>query len=67
MGFWTLGPVIASLIVSEVASNTLGSLHPWEDQYHIAGITGLVMFVIAFFTLRGALSSTEGPSSLLPS
>jgi MFS family permease len=52
MGFWTLGPVIASLIVSEVASNTLGSLHPWEDQYHIAGITGLVMFVIAFFTLR---------------
>ncbi len=52
MGFWTLGPVIASLIVSEVASNTLGTLHPWEDQYHIAGITGLVMFVVAFFTLR---------------
>lgn len=52
MGFWTLGPVVASLIVSEVASNTLKSLHPWEDQYHIAGVTGLVMFVIAFLTLR---------------
>ncbi len=52
MGFWTLGPVVGSLIVSEVASNTLGYLHPWQDQFHIAGMTGLVMFVLALITLR---------------
>ena len=52
MGFWTLGPVIASLIVSVVASSTLGFLHPWQDQFHIAGIEGLVVFVLAFFFLR---------------
>jgi len=52
MGFWTLGPVLGSLIVSEVASSTLGYLHPWQDQFHIAGLTGLAMFVIAFFALR---------------
>ena len=52
MGFWTLGPVMASLTVSLVASNTLGWLHPWQDQYHIAGFTGLTMTVIAFLFLR---------------
>jgi MFS family permease len=52
MGLWTLGPVIGSLIVSEVASNTLDHLHAWQDQFHIAGITGLVVFVLALLTLR---------------
>ena len=52
MGFWVLGPVVGSLIVSEVASNTLAHLHPWQDQFHIAGITGFAMFVVAFPTLR---------------
>ena len=52
MGFWTLGPVVASLIVAVVASSTLGILHPWQDQFHIAGSVGLVVFVLAFFTLR---------------
>ncbi len=52
MGFWVLGPVVGSLVVSEVASNTLAHLHPWQDQFHIAGITGFAMFVVAFPTLR---------------
>ncbi|HEY4948515.1 MAG TPA: MFS transporter, partial [Acidimicrobiales bacterium] len=52
MGFWVLGPVVGSLVVSEVASNTLAHLHPWQDQFHIAGITGYAMFVVAFWTLR---------------
>ncbi|MEI8051909.1 MAG: MFS transporter [Actinomycetes bacterium] len=52
MGFWTLGPVIASLVVSVVASSTLGFLHPWQDQFHIAGIVGLIVFVFALLALR---------------
>lgn len=52
MGLWTLGPVIGSLIVSEVASNTLEHLHAWQDQFHIAGITGLAVFLIALLGLR---------------
>ncbi len=52
MGLWTMGPVVGSLVVTEVASNTLGHLHAWQDQYHIAGATGLVLFVVAFVALR---------------
>jgi MFS family permease len=52
MGFWTLGPVIGSLGVTEVSSNTLGHLKAWQDQFYISGIVGLVVFVIALFGLR---------------
>ncbi len=52
MGIWTMGPVLGSLVVSEVASNTLPHLHAWEDQFHIAGLAGLGVFVVAFFGLR---------------
>lgn len=52
MGLWTLGPVIGSLVVSEVASNTLNHLRAWQDQFHIAGVTGLAVFVIALVGLR---------------
>ncbi len=52
MGFWTLGPVVGSLAVTEVSSNTLGHLKAWQDQFYIAGIVGLVVFVIALFGLR---------------
>ncbi|HEX3649847.1 MAG TPA: MFS transporter [Pseudonocardiaceae bacterium] len=52
MGFWTLGPVVGSLVVSEVSSHTLGSLPAWQDQFMICGIVGLVVFVIALFGLR---------------
>jgi MFS family permease len=52
MGFWALGPVVGSLAVTEVSSNTLGHLHAWQDQFIICGTVGLVVFVIALFGLR---------------
>jgi MFS family permease len=52
MGFWTLGPVVGSLVVAVVSSNTLGSLHAWQDQFIICGIVGLVVGLIALFGLR---------------
>ena len=52
MGFWTLGPVVGSLVVAQVSSHTLSHLHAWQDQFTITGITGLVVFAIALFGLR---------------
>jgi len=52
MGFWTLGPVIGSLVVTEVSSHTLDSHPDWRFQFQVCGIVGLTVFVIAFFTLR---------------
>ena len=52
MGFWTLGPVIGSLTLSEVSSHTISRLPAWQDQFTICGIVGLVVFVIAVVSLR---------------
>ncbi len=55
MGFWTSGPVLGSLVVFVVASHTIsGNPSPafWVHEYHIAGIVGLVVFVIAAIGLR---------------
>jgi MFS family permease len=52
MGFWTLGPVLGSLVVTTVSSNTLDSHPDWRFQFYVCGIAGLVVFVIAFFGLR---------------
>jgi MFS family permease len=52
MGFWTLGPVLGSLVLAVVSSNTLNHLHAWQDQFTICGIAGLVIGVIALFGLR---------------
>lgn len=52
MAFWTMGPVIASLTVSLVASHTLSHLRAWQDQFTISGIVGLVVFAIALLWLR---------------
>jgi MFS family permease len=56
MGFWTSGPVLGSLIVAVVASNTVPAVvHNvsfWTHEYKICGIAGLVVFVIAFLGLR---------------
>ncbi|MYS84207.1 MFS transporter [Embleya scabrispora] len=51
MGFWTLGPIIGSLVVTSVSSNTLDT-SGWQDEFRYAGIAGLVVFVIALFGLR---------------
>jgi MFS family permease len=52
MGFWTMGPVLGSLLVSEISSNTLSHLGPWQDQFMIAGTVGLAVALVALFTLR---------------
>jgi ACS family D-galactonate transporter-like MFS transporter len=52
MGFWTLGPVLGSLVVSIVVTNTVDRLGSWQDQYVICGIVGIVVFLIALVGLR---------------
>jgi MFS family permease len=52
MGFWTMGPVLGSLVVAVVASNTLHPATTWGHEYVIAGVAGLVVFVIALVGLR---------------
>lgn len=52
MGFWTMGPVLGSLIVTEVASATLASHSNWRFQFYVCGLVGLVVGVIAFIGLR---------------
>src|SRR5690349_14387172 len=51
MGFWTLGPVLGSLVVTLVSSHTLDSHPDWQFQFHVCGIAGLVVFLIAFLGL----------------
>jgi ACS family D-galactonate transporter-like MFS transporter len=50
MGGWTLGPVLGSLVVAVVVTNT--SSHTWQWQYGLAGIVGLVVFAVAAVGLR---------------
>ncbi|MFL6113564.1 MAG: MFS transporter [Catenulispora sp.] len=52
MGFWTLGPVVGSLLVTEVSSNTLNAHPDWQYQFRFCGAVGLGVFVIAFLGLR---------------
>ena len=56
MGFWTTGPVLGSLIVAVVASDTVPAVvrdpRFWTHEFRICGIAGLVMFVIALIALR---------------
>jgi ACS family D-galactonate transporter-like MFS transporter len=50
MGFWTLGPVLGSLVVSAFVSSD-GSA-TWQHQYEISGVIGLVVFLVALLGLR---------------
>jgi MFS family permease len=56
MGFWTVGPVAGSLIVSAVGSATVPAVitndRIWTHQYVICGIVGLVVWLIALLGLR---------------
>jgi MFS family permease len=52
MGFWTIGPVLGSLVVTGVSSHTLPSHPRWQYQYELCGTVGLIVFVIALFWLR---------------
>jgi ACS family D-galactonate transporter-like MFS transporter len=50
MGFWTLGPVLGSLLVSVLVSGAGNA--SWESQYRTSGIVGLVVFGFAAVGLR---------------
>jgi MFS family permease len=56
MGFWTSGPVVGSLVVAVVATNTVpvivNNTRFWTHEFKICGIAGLVVFVIALIALR---------------
>ena len=51
MGFWTLGPVLGSLVVSVQVSNTSASTS-WRDHYIAAGVVGLVVAALSAVFLR---------------
>jgi MFS family permease len=56
MGFWTSGPVVGSLIVAVVGTNTIPAVvndtRFWTHEYRICGIAGIIVFLIALFGLR---------------
>jgi len=52
MAFWTMGPVLGSLLVTEVSSHTLDSHPHWQFQFRIAGLAGLAVCVLALLCLR---------------
>lgn len=52
MGFWTVGPVAGSFVVSIVARNTLDHLKPWQDQFMISGLASIALFVITLLFLK---------------
>jgi MFS transporter, ACS family, D-galactonate transporter len=52
MGFWTLGPVLGSLVVTEVSSNTLAAHPDWRWQFYLCGIVGGIVFLVALVGLR---------------
>ena len=51
MGYWTMGPVIGSLVVTMVTSHTLDSAS-WQDELRYSAVSGFVVFVIAVAALR---------------
>lgn len=52
MGYWTMGPVVGSVIVTAVVSRTFGGLTTWQDEIRYAGLAGLLLFLIAVVGLR---------------
>ncbi len=52
MGYWTMGPVVGSLVVTAVTSHTYSGSTTWQDEFRYAGWAGLLAFVIALFGLR---------------
>ncbi len=52
MGFWTIGPVLGSLMVSLVNTLTLPVFKSWQSQYIICGCVCLAIFVVAALFLR---------------
>ena len=58
MGFWTIGPVLGSLLVSLVSSLTLAANPDWRSQFVFCGVFCALVWIAAFLLLR------ELPASL---
>jgi len=52
MAFWAMGPVLGSLVVTEVSSHTLASHPDWQYQFRVCGIVGLIVWLIVLLGLR---------------
>ncbi len=52
MGFWTVGPVLGSLLTSAVNSATLPTHPDWRSQFVFCGVFCAIVWVLAFFGLR---------------
>jgi len=56
MGFWTSGPVLGSLVVAIVGTSTIPAIITndrfWTHEYHICGVVGIIVFLIALIGLR---------------
>ncbi|MBS2961927.1 MFS transporter [Actinocrinis puniceicyclus] len=52
MGYWTMGPVVGSLVVTAVTSHTYSGSTTWQDEFRYAGWAGLLVFVMALLGLR---------------
>ena len=56
MAFWTMGPVIGSLVVAIVGTNTINAHTTWPHEYRICGVAGLVVFVAGLRLPTGAVA-----------
>ena len=52
MGFWTVGPVAGSLVVSIVANHTLQHFGDWQSQFIISGLSAIGAFLLSLFFLK---------------
>ncbi len=52
MGFWTVGPVLGSLLTSAVNSATLPTHPEWRTQFFYCGVFCVAVWLLAFFGLR---------------
>jgi MFS transporter, ACS family, D-galactonate transporter len=52
MAFWTMGPVLGSLVVTEVSSHTLSSHPDWQYQFRLCGVVGLIVWAVTLLGLR---------------
>jgi MFS family permease len=65
MGFWTMGPVLGSLVVSLVASLTINNGTPsitnathlvgatqWQHEFHICGIVDIAVAILCLLFLK---------------
>jgi ACS family D-galactonate transporter-like MFS transporter len=52
MAFWTMGPVLGSLVVTEVSGHTLSSHPDWQYQFRLCGVVGLIVWAITLLGLR---------------